>query len=92
MLLEVVDLALGTVIGSLFILNSRRISFRVNELVRDFTIKFVEEYLVWFMGWPAGLKLNNNLSKFFGEMLLFLMGLWTGTKASSLIKLFTGLA
>lgn len=29
------------------------------------------------MGWPAGLKLNSNLSKFLGEMFLWLISVWT---------------
>jgi len=33
------------------------------------------------MGWPAGLKLNNNLDKFLGELFLWLISLWTSTTA-----------
>lgn len=29
------------------------------------------------MGWPAGLKLNNNLDRFLGELFLWLIYLWT---------------
>jgi len=38
----------------------------------------VEEMVAWLMGWPSGIKLNNNLDNFLGQMFLLLTGWWKG--------------
>lgn len=40
------------------------------------TVASYEQLIVWLMGWPAGFKLNRNLNRFFGEMFLWMLGLW----------------
>lgn len=37
--------------------------------------------VVWLMGWPAGLKLNNHLDTFMGELFLWLIAVWTSLVA-----------
>lgn len=32
----------------------------------------------WLMGWPAGLKLNNDLAKFLGDLFLWVINYWAG--------------
>lgn len=33
--------------------------------------------IVWFMGWPSGIKLNDELDRFFGELFLWLIQSWS---------------
>jgi len=49
-----------------------------DNFYKKFTINFFENYLDWFMGWPAGFKFNANLTKFFGKFFLSLLAVWKG--------------
>lgn len=51
-----------------------------DRFYKSFTINFFEEYLDWFMGWPAGFKFNANLTKFFGKFFLSLLAIWKGNR------------
>ena len=40
----------------------------------------------WLMGWPAGLKLNNDLAKFLGDLFLWVINYWAGMLCCNLLS------
>lgn len=76
LILLVLDLALASLLLPLLL----EISFHpVKRVFFDgFCIEFLENYLDWLMGWPAGFKFNANLTKFLGKLFLSMMALWRG--------------
>jgi len=41
----------------------------------------------WLMGWPSGIKLNNNLDEFFGNMCLTFMAIWKSNRTFEILTL-----
>lgn len=75
-ILAVVDLLLGVAAGMLLLAYAEDVLDGTNRAIHAFTIQFFEEYLDWFMGWPAGFKLNANLTRFCGRFFLVLVTGW----------------
>jgi len=50
--------------------------------LKYYTTDRVEAMVTWLMGWPSGIKLNNNLDNFLGNVALFLIGWWKGLLSS----------
>ncbi|CAI2181191.1 10048_t:CDS:10, partial [Funneliformis geosporum] len=71
------DIIIGLTIGSFLVNNSEYVA---NVILKDYLDHYTIEKLVsmidWLMGWPAGLKLNSELDRFFGELFLRLIELW----------------
>ncbi|GAM20610.1 hypothetical protein SAMD00019534_037850, partial [Acytostelium subglobosum LB1] len=40
------------------------------------TNDILKNLILWLMGWPAGFKLNENLDKFFGRLILYYIDKW----------------
>lgn len=76
-----VDLFLGCAVGIACCIFSRPLTATINEALQDSTVFHLEQEIVWLMGWPAGFKLNSNLSRFLGEMFLWLISLWSGKES-----------
>lgn len=53
-------------------------------------MEFFQIYIVWLMGWPAGLKLNGSMSRFLGTMHQWVIGLWASglTEAAKYVESF----
>lgn len=72
------DALFGTIIAFVFLQQSYWISqLNISHLIHHLTVTSYEHLISWLMGWPAGLKLNNNLNKFLGEMFLWMLNLWS---------------
>ncbi len=78
LILTAADLILGSVLLPHLI--NLAFPWIKDRFFKQFTIIFFEEYLDWFMGWPAGFKFNANLTKFFGKFFLSLLAIWKGKK------------
>ena len=39
----------------------------------------IEELITWLMGWPSGVKLNNDLDQFLGNVFLSFLAIWRST-------------
>lgn len=76
LILTVSDLIFGSLLLPQII--SFAFPFIRDSFFKSFTIEFFEEYLDWFMGWPAGFKFNANLTKFLGKFFLSLLAVWKG--------------
>jgi phosphatidylinositol glycan class Q protein len=62
------DLILGGAVGSFVCEHHEQIAQACAGWLRDNTIVQADEVLVWLGQWPGGLKLNAELSLFFGDM------------------------
>ncbi|ETW85638.1 hypothetical protein HETIRDRAFT_310432 [Heterobasidion irregulare TC 32-1] len=71
------DLILGVAIGSFVCENHAAISSKFDKSMNYVFIELVTECLIWLNNWPAGLKLNTELSSFCCHMFLGIIGIWT---------------
>lgn len=70
------DIILGRTAGILLCESHERIGQVLSEWTHRFTIVQLGALLVWLGDWPAGLKLNTELSLFFGDMYQGLTDVW----------------
>jgi len=70
------DLFLGFSLGFLILRNSSFLSDYFNDLLMSSYVVHFETYIDWLMGYPAGFKLNGNLTRFLGQMHMWLLSLW----------------
>lgn len=70
------DIIFGLAIGSFLIKNNQFVADVLYNDIISYSVQLMREAIVWLMGWPAGLKLNNNLDNFIGEMFLWLIFIW----------------
>lgn len=70
------DTLLGFVFGYLIHLYSTEISDVICTVYKTSNEDMLPKSIQWLMGYPAGLKLNSNLSRFIGELYLWLLGIW----------------
>jgi phosphatidylinositol glycan class Q protein len=71
------DIFFGLALSIFILENIGLINQFVAYSIRIYGVRSFEETIVWLMGWPAGLKLNNFLDKFLGELFLWLIGSWS---------------
>jgi len=76
------DIIFGIVLGHFLRAHADTIGHMLAESIRGFTIDHVEMMVRWLMGWPSGIKLNNNLDAFFGNVCLTFLAIWRGTSPS----------
>jgi hypothetical protein len=53
------------------------ISWAIKVYETCLTHTMIRDNIAWLMGYPAGLKLNNHLDRFLGEMFLWLLHQWS---------------
>ena len=71
------DIIIGIVLGVFIIDNVPSISRVLESALKNYTVSSFESTITWLMGWPAGLKLNNSLDKFLGELFNMLFTGWS---------------
>lgn len=84
LILILIDFILGSLVGLLFSFFAQPAYNQAVRFIKYTCNGFFEEYLDWFMGWPAGFKFNANLTRFLGRFFLVLLRLWRGKKHSLL--------
>lgn len=70
------DIILGIAIGSFIISNSAFVASQIDKVLQEWSIDGLRHMIVWLMGWPAGLKLNNELAVFLGDLFLWVIDYW----------------
>jgi hypothetical protein len=70
------DLFMGVLLGWTIIHHRHDISHYVGSMVRHYTHDRAQDQIIWLMGWPSGLKLNDDLDLFLGDMFLWLLSAW----------------
>ncbi|KAJ3127749.1 hypothetical protein HK098_005866 [Nowakowskiella sp. JEL0407] len=76
------DIILGVGVSSLIYYNSWVIKDAIVYIFKTYPIKLVRSTVEWLMGWPAGLKLNSELTGFLGELFTWLIDTWEETFTS----------
>ncbi|KAL2186229.1 Gpi1-domain-containing protein [Thermothelomyces heterothallicus CBS 203.75] len=71
------DVIIGIALGSYIIDNAGWVAEEVNQLLSQYTVDALQSSISWLMGWPAGLKLNNELGAFLGDLFLWVIDYWS---------------
>ncbi|GKT82578.1 N-acetylglucosaminyl transferase component [Colletotrichum tofieldiae] len=71
------DVIIGIALGSYIIDNAEWAASAISELLRVYTVEALQRSISWLMGWPAGLKLNEELALFLGDLFLWVIDYWS---------------
>ena len=72
------DVIIGIALGSYIIDNASYVASQVDMVVSSWFIEGLQRVISWLMDWPAGLKLNNELAAFLGDLFLWVIEYWAG--------------
>ncbi|TFK68904.1 Gpi1-domain-containing protein [Pluteus cervinus] len=72
------DFAIGYSFGVFIGENADLLADMINQLVETVLVEQVQWILGWLNSWPAGLKLNTELSRFYAHTFVKLIALWGG--------------
>lgn len=73
------DVIIGIALGSYIIDNADWVAYQINKVLSGWTVEGLRSMILWLMDWPAGLKLNNELALFLGDLILWVIDCWRGT-------------
>ena len=71
------DVIIGIAMGSYLIEHCGWVGNQIGILLRTYTVEALRSSITWLMGWPAGLKLNNELGAFLGDLFLWVIDYWS---------------
>ncbi|KAK3941332.1 N-acetylglucosaminyl transferase component-domain-containing protein [Diplogelasinospora grovesii] len=71
------DVIIGIALGSYIIDNAAWVAEEISQLLSTYTVDALQSSISWLMGWPAGLKLNNELAAFLGDLFLWVIDYWS---------------
>lgn len=71
------DIIIGIALGSYIIDNAGWVAEQISQLLTEYTVEALQSSISWLMGWPAGLKLNNELGAFLGDLFLWVIDYWS---------------
>lgn len=72
------DVIIGIALGSYIIDNASWVALQINRALSGWTVEGLQSMILWLMDWPAGLKLNNELAAFLGDLFLWVIDYWAG--------------
>lgn len=72
------DVIIGIAIGSYIIDNAEWVAFQINIVLGEWTVEGLRNMIVWLTDAPAGLKLNNELAVFLGDLFIWVIDHWKG--------------
>lgn len=70
------DVIIGIALGSYLIDNADWVASQMNAVLNGSTVEGLQQTISWLMDWPAGLKLNNELAAFLGDLFLWVIEHW----------------
>ncbi|EPQ52601.1 Gpi1-domain-containing protein [Gloeophyllum trabeum ATCC 11539] len=70
------DVIVGTAVGTFICENHNALAIELTTFVEDHLIGSIQRILIWLDNWPAGLKLNTELSNFYCSTFIGIIGLW----------------
>ncbi|KAK7527950.1 N-acetylglucosaminyl transferase component Gpi1 [Phyllosticta citriasiana] len=76
------DVIIGIALGSYIIENAEFVAYQVDGVLTEWSIEGLRRMISWLMDWPAGLKLNNELAQFLGDLFLWVIDYWAGCIAT----------
>ena len=71
------DVIIGIALGSYIIENSAWVAECINKTLNVYTLTALNDMVVWLKEYPAGLKLNNELAAFLGDLFLWVIDHWS---------------
>ncbi|KAF7416211.1 phosphatidylinositol N-acetylglucosaminyltransferase subunit gpi1 [Pleurotus ostreatus] len=91
-----VDVAAGVVFGSYLCDHHKSLAQALDVLLKECAVEGVEWVLVWLNSWPAGLKLNTELSQFYVDIFMSILASYTlllqrATPYTPALVYFTGI-
>ena len=75
------DVIIGIALGSYIIDNASWVAEEISQLLSRYSVEALQSSISWLMGWPAGLKLNNELAAFLGDLFLWVIDYWSSKSA-----------
>ncbi|OJJ51431.1 hypothetical protein ASPZODRAFT_148711 [Penicilliopsis zonata CBS 506.65] len=82
------DVIIGIALGSYIIDNANWVAYQINAILTGWTVEGLQRTISWLMDWPAGLKLNNELAAFLGDLFLWVIENWAAL-FSDLLSILT---
>jgi phosphatidylinositol glycan class Q protein len=76
------DVIIGIALGSYVVENADRVAAQINIVLSGWTVDGLRRTISWLMGWPAGLKLNNELAVFLGDLFLWVIEHWASKNSA----------
>lgn len=73
------DVIIGIALGSYIIENAQPASDLLSRSLTYYTIDGLKRMIRWLMSYPGGLKLNNELAAFLGDLFLWVIEYWSAT-------------
>jgi phosphatidylinositol glycan class Q protein len=68
---------IGIALGSYIIDHHEDLAEWINEILSLYSIAALNSMIVWLKDSPAGLKLNNELAAFLGDLFLWVIDHWS---------------
>lgn len=72
------DVIIGIALGSYIVENVDYVAYLLDNTMTEYSVAGLQQMLTWLMDYPAGLKLNNELAKFLGDLFLWVIEYWNG--------------
>ena len=72
------DVIIGIALGSYIIDNAGWVAWQINSILSGWTVAGLRNMILWLTDGPAGLKLNNELALFLGDLFLWVIDYWAG--------------
>lgn len=76
------DVIIGIALGSYIIDNANWVASQISTVLTGWTVEGLQRTISWLMDWPGGLKLNNELAAFLGDLFLWVIENWAGFVAN----------
>ncbi|KAF2501687.1 Gpi1-domain-containing protein [Lophium mytilinum] len=73
------DVIIGIALGSYIIENHVYVASQVDTIFTTWSIEGLRRTISWLMEWPGGLKLNNQLAGFLGDLFLWVIDHWSAS-------------
>ena len=70
------DVVIGIALGTYIVENAEMVAATMDSLIKTYSVEGLQRMITWLMGWPAGLKLNNELAAFLGDLFLWVIDYW----------------
>jgi phosphatidylinositol glycan class Q protein len=71
------DVIIGIALGSYIIDNAAWVANTISKILTLYSVAALQDRIAWLMDYPAGLKLNNELAAFLGDLFLWVIDYWS---------------
>lgn len=82
------DVIIGIALGSYIIDNASWVAETISEILSLYSIALLQRTISWLKDYPAGLKLNNELAAFLGDLFLWVIDHWASKFARPIYLLY----